>query len=173
MQLRGENFAASFAFGALMQVMSFVGGLVCGRLVDRRGSARFWLCLWWLGGAVSIAMLILFHQHIVNLLGSAGAGFFIIGGQFVLNNFTAASYETSMRATAVGMELGIGRLGAILGPVIGGAIQQSFGGTSGMLAALCIASTGAALAILLAQPKECSIAGQHSANGGDAATRAV
>ena len=27
---RGETFAASFGFGALMQIMSFIGGLVCG-----------------------------------------------------------------------------------------------------------------------------------------------
>src|SRR5581483_9673143 len=47
MQARGESFGASFAFGALMQVMSFVGGLVCGRLVDRTGRPRFWLCAWW------------------------------------------------------------------------------------------------------------------------------
>ena len=37
---RGETFAASFGFGALMQIMSFIGGLALGHLVDRFGSSR-------------------------------------------------------------------------------------------------------------------------------------
>jgi len=127
MQARGESFASSFAFGSLMQVMSFVGAMVCGHLVDRSGHARAWLCTWSVGGALSVLSLVLMQDHWVNLLCSAAAGFFIIGGQFVLNNFTAASYETHMRATAVGMELAVGRLGAILGPFIGGTLQQVFG----------------------------------------------
>ena len=47
------------------------------------------------------------------------AGFFF-GAQFVLNNFTADAYETRIRATAVGMELSVGRVGAILGPWVAG-----------------------------------------------------
>lgn len=151
MQARGESFGASFTFGALMQITSFVGALVCGHLVDRFQHPRYWLCAWSLGGAASVFVLILFHSHWVNLVGSAMAGFCIIGGQFVLNNFTAASYETRMRATAVGMELAVGRLGAILGPFIGGALQQMFGGSGAALAAICAAAAGAALCVLLAR----------------------
>jgi AAHS family 4-hydroxybenzoate transporter-like MFS transporter len=151
MQARGESFGASFTFGALMQITSFVGALICGHLVDRFQHSRYWLCAWSLGGAASVFVLILFHSHWVNLVGSAMAGFCIIGGQFVLNNFTAASYETRMRATAVGMELAVGRLGAILGPFIGGALQQMFGGSRAALAAICAAAAGAGLCVLLAR----------------------
>ena len=68
--------------------------------------------------------LVFLNDHVVNVTCVAAAGFFIIGAQFVLNNFTAASYETNVRATAVGMELGVGRVGAILGPFVAGALQQ-------------------------------------------------
>ncbi len=154
MQARGETFGASFAFGALMQVMSFVGGLVCGRLVDRSNRPRQWLCAWWLGGALSVLALIFLQTHWTNLVFSAIAGFCIIGGQFVLNNFTAASYETQMRATAVGMELAVGRLGAILGPFIGGMLQQAFGGGGAMLAAIVLAAAGAAASVTFATRSE-------------------
>ncbi|WP_433694873.1 MFS transporter [Paraburkholderia phenoliruptrix] len=150
MQARGESFGASFAFGALMQVMSFVGGLVCGRLVDRTDRPRFWLCAWWATGAVAVLTLMFFQSHWVNLACSAMAGFCIIGGQFVLNNFTATSYETRMRATAVGMELAVGRLGAILGPFIGGALQQIFGSSQATLLAIVIAAAGAAVTVRFA-----------------------
>ncbi len=152
MQARGESFGASFTFGASMQITSFIGALICGHLVDRFQHPRYWLCAWSLGGALSVLMLILFHSHWVNLFCSASAGFCIIGGQFVLNNFTAASYETRMRATAVGMELAVGRLGAILGPFVGGALQQIFGGSSAVLASIGIAAAGAAVSVLLARP---------------------
>ena len=150
MQARGETFAASFAFGALMQVMSFVGGLVCGHLVDRSNCPRQWLGVWWTVGGFSVLALVFFHTHWTNLALSAAAGFCIIGGQFVLNNFTAASYETQMRATAVGMELAVGRLGAILGPFIGGALQQAFGGSNLMLTAIAVAAAGAAVCVMFA-----------------------
>lgn len=154
MQARGESFGASFGFGALMQVMSFIGALVCGHLVDRTNHPRRWLCVWSLGGAVAVLALVFFHQHWINIVCSAMAGFCIIGGQFVLNNFTAASYETRMRATAVGLELAVGRLGAILGPFIGGALQQAFGGANVMLVAIGLAATSAAICVLFARKTE-------------------
>jgi AAHS family 4-hydroxybenzoate transporter-like MFS transporter len=49
------------------------------------------------------------------------------------------------------MELAVGRLGAILGPFIGGALQQVFGGSSAVLAAIGIAAAGAAVSVLLAR----------------------
>ena len=105
MMQRGEP-CGSFGFGALMQIMSFVGGLVLGHLVDRSGSSRGLIATWWAIGGVAVLSLVVLNDHIVNITSVAAAGFFIIGAQFVLNNFTAASYETGVRATAVGMELG-------------------------------------------------------------------
>jgi MFS transporter, AAHS family, 4-hydroxybenzoate transporter len=48
------------------------------------------------------------------------AGFGVIGGQICMNAFAAAIYPTAIRSTGVGWALGIGRLGSILGPVMGG-----------------------------------------------------
>lgn len=123
---RGETFAVSFGFGALMQIMSFIGALVLGHLVDRFGRNRGLLGLWWGLGGCAVLTLVFLNDHIVNLTCVAAAGFFVIGAQFVLNNFTAAAYPTHVRATAVGMELGVGRVGAILGPFVAGALQQTY-----------------------------------------------
>jgi AAHS family 4-hydroxybenzoate transporter-like MFS transporter len=48
------------------------------------------------------------------------AGCSIIGSQPALNALAATVYPTSLRSTGVGWALGIGRLGAIAGPYIGG-----------------------------------------------------
>ena len=147
MMKRGETFAASFGFGALMQVMSFVGGLACAHIADRRGASRGVLATWWALGGLAVLALVPFNGHVVNVFCSAAAGFFIIGAQFVLNNFTAGSYDTSMRATGVGMELSVGRVGAILGPFVAGTLQQLYGGATAMFIVIGAASIVAATAI--------------------------
>ena len=147
MMKRGETFAASFGFGALMQIMSFVGGLVCASLADRRGSSRGVLTAWWALGGLSVLTLVIFNNHFVNVTCVALAGFFVIGAQFVLNNFTASSYDTSVRATAVGMELSVGRVGAILGPFVAGALQQAYSGPTAMFIVIAAASVCAAAAV--------------------------
>ncbi|HET7889738.1 MAG TPA: MFS transporter [Bradyrhizobium sp.] len=151
MMQRGETFSASFAFGALMQVMSFIGGLVVGHLIDRFGASRRLLALWWSVGGVSVLALIVSSAHVVNLTAIALAGFCIIGAQFVLNNFTANSYETDVRATAVGMELSIARVGAILGPLLAGVLQQLYQSSTPMFVAIGLAAIGAGAIILFAE----------------------
>ena len=147
---RGETFAASFGFGALMQIMSFIGALALGHLVDRFGRNRGLLGLWWGLGGCAVLTLVFLNDHLVNLTCVAAAGFFIIGAQFVLNNFTAASYETNVRATAVGMELGVGRVGAILGPFVAGALQQSYQSALPMFVSIGLAALAAGAIIQFA-----------------------
>ena len=47
-------------------------------------------------------------------------GWCIVGGQPGMNAFAATFYPTYLRSTGVGWALGIGRVGAIVGPYIGG-----------------------------------------------------
>jgi AAHS family 4-hydroxybenzoate transporter-like MFS transporter len=53
----------------------------------------------------------------------------VIGGQTVSNALSADYYPTAIRATGVGWSLGIGRVGSILGPILGGFLL-SYGGTA-------------------------------------------
>jgi AAHS family 4-hydroxybenzoate transporter-like MFS transporter len=145
---RGETFAASFGFGALMQAASFVGGLTLATLADRRftRTPRF-LSAWWAVGGFAVLALVFVDGHGFNLAIVTIAGFCIIGAQHVLNNFTASSYETEFRASGVGMELGVGRVGAILGPYVIGLLQQTAGGPEAVFWAIGGAAIVAALVI--------------------------
>ncbi len=51
------------------------------------------------------------------------AGWCVVGGQPGLNAMAATYYPTYMRSTGVGWCLGIGRIGAIVGPVMGGQLM--------------------------------------------------
>jgi AAHS family 4-hydroxybenzoate transporter-like MFS transporter len=48
------------------------------------------------------------------------AGWGIIGGQPGVNSLAAVYYPTYLRSTGIGWSLGIGRIGAIIGPYLGG-----------------------------------------------------
>ena len=152
MATRGEGFATSFGYGALLQLMSLLGAFACGALSDRRGSRKMPLTIWWLVGGVAVLLQAVVNSHVTNFLFIAAAGFFVIGGQFILNNFTAVAYETELRATGVGMELGVGRLGAILGPYIGGLLQEHFAGAGSFFAAMAAASLLSAAIISFSRP---------------------
>jgi AAHS family 4-hydroxybenzoate transporter-like MFS transporter len=151
MMQRGETFSASFGFGAVMQIMSFLGALVLGHLIDRLGKSRGLLAVWWATGGLAVLALVAFNSHLVNVTAVAVAGFCIIGAQFVLNNFTAASYETGARATAVGMELAIARVGAILGPLVAGTLQQIYQSPAPMFVSIGLSAIAAGAIILLAE----------------------
>jgi len=145
---RGESFASGFSYGALMQGASFIGGLFLAMLADRgiAGTPRL-LGTWWVIGGIAVGALVFVNEHNFNLAIVAIAGFCVIGAQHVLNNFTANSYETGFRASGVGMELGVGRVGGILGPYVIGLLQQVTGGPDAVFWAIGGAAIVAGLVI--------------------------
>jgi MFS transporter, AAHS family, 4-hydroxybenzoate transporter len=145
---RGETFASGFFYGALMQAMSFVGGLTLAMLADRgfAPTPRL-LGIWWMVGGIAVSTLVFVNSHAFNFAIVVIAGFCVIGAQHVLNNFTANSYETGFRASGVGMELGVGRVGGILGPYVIGLLQQLTGGPEPVFWAIGGAAVVAAFVI--------------------------
>ncbi|HET7888800.1 MAG TPA: MFS transporter [Bradyrhizobium sp.] len=145
---RGESFASGFSYGALMQATSFIGGLTLAMLADRgfAPTPRL-LGLWWIVGGIAVGALVFVNSHAFNFAVVAVAGFCVIGAQHVLNNFTANAYETGFRASGVGMELGVGRVGGILGPFVIGFLQQMTGGQDAVFWAIGGAAVVAALVI--------------------------
>ena len=107
---------------ALFQLGGVVGSLSLGRLIDRYLSFRV---LAWTYLAASASVFLIGEAGVsVALLACAisAAGFAIIGGQSGANALAAEFYPTSIRSTGVGWALGIGRIGSIIGPLLGGAL---------------------------------------------------
>jgi AAHS family 4-hydroxybenzoate transporter-like MFS transporter len=118
----GIEIGRAIVLTALFQLGGAVGSFVLGRVLDRFLSFRV------LGYAYLAAGVFVF------LIGTAGksvvllawaifaAGFAVIGGQGCANVLAAAFYPTPIRATGVGWALGIGRVGSIVGPLLGGVL---------------------------------------------------
>lgn len=125
--------------------MSIVGALVGGLVADRYLGARRGLMVW-CGLGVASALLMAFTGSLAgNVIAIAGAGLFIVGGQFLLNNVCAVTYPVQASGTGEGLMLGVGRAGGILGPYLGGGLLGAFGGTSVLFVAVAAA---AALAVV-------------------------
>jgi AAHS family 4-hydroxybenzoate transporter-like MFS transporter len=127
----GVPLAHAVLATALLQGGGAVGSLVVGRLLDRIGT-------------LGIVAAFLVAVPCVAALGHVGtsetplmalvaiAGFCIIGGQVGINALAGTLYPTYMRSTGTGWAFGVGRVGSILGPVIGGQLL-AFGLSLGLL----------------------------------------
>lgn len=96
--------------------------LVLGPIVDRVGAPSVVTALY-VGAAIFVVIIGSIGGNVPLLWVTViGAGACIIGGQSFINVMAAVLYPTAMRSTGVGWALGIGRVGAIVGPMIGGVL---------------------------------------------------
>jgi len=115
----GISLSLSVIATALFQGGGVAGTFALGWVVDRFGIYRVLTVTYFLG-AVFIALLGHLHSIAAIMACTFGAGIGIIGGQTGANVVAALVYPTYIRATGVGWALGIGRIGSIVGPVVGG-----------------------------------------------------
>jgi MFS transporter, AAHS family, 4-hydroxybenzoate transporter len=107
---------------SLFQVGAGFAGVTIGFLMDRISPFRI-LGGFAIGGALAVISLGLIGPHaLLLMITTFVSGFFIVGCQSCLNLSTATMYPTYVRITGAGWMLGIGRIGSILGPLIGSAI---------------------------------------------------
>jgi AAHS family 4-hydroxybenzoate transporter-like MFS transporter len=87
------------------------------------------------------------------------SGAFVIGGQNSANVLAAVFYPTYIRSTGVGWALGIGRIGSIVGPVLGGMmLAANWDRQSLFIAAAIPAFVAAASALLLGLTRGADVA---------------
>jgi AAHS family 4-hydroxybenzoate transporter-like MFS transporter len=122
----GVPLEQAITITALFQVGGAAAAIVLGRVVDRQMS--YGVLAWVYAGAAVCVFLIGVVSGTVAIETAAvfAAGFCVIGGQTCSNSLAAESYPTLLRSTGVGWALGIGRIGSIVGPVLGG-LLLSFG----------------------------------------------
>jgi MFS transporter, AAHS family, 4-hydroxybenzoate transporter len=106
--------------GTLFQVGGVLAALVIGIAIDRRGAYGVLTLLYAVGCLFVIAIGQTGGSVPALMITTFGAGFCVVGAQNAANALAAIFYPTAMRSTGVGWSLGIGRIGAILGPLIGG-----------------------------------------------------
>jgi len=115
----GVSMAHAVMAAAVFQIGGSCGNLIVTRFLDKRGTIA-------IAGAFALA------TPLTVLIGFTGAsdallmvvvflaGACILGGQVGLNAVSGTVYPTYIRSTGAGWAFGVGRIGSIIGPVIGG-----------------------------------------------------
>ena len=105
----------------LVPAGGLVGGLVLSRFLDK--GRIFPIAI---GLALGVPMVALIgsseHSTALLMLATFGAGCAIIGSQTNLHSIAGKFYPTFIRANGVGWANGVGRIGSVSGPAIGGAL---------------------------------------------------
>jgi AAHS family 4-hydroxybenzoate transporter-like MFS transporter len=116
----GVSLQVAILSTALLNLGGAIGAVVLGWLLDRFNPLIV-LGSVYASAAVFIVQVAFSGSNTELLLvGAALAGFGVVGAQIGLNAVCAQLYPTSMRATGIGWALGVGRIGSIMGPLLGG-----------------------------------------------------
>ncbi len=121
MSMAGYALSSSLMFLMVLNIGAIIGAVGGGWLADRF-SLRSVLVSFFVLGTVSLVTLGYENPtwFLYTLMGIAGAT--TIGSQILLYAYVAQYYPTSIRSTGLGWASGIGRNGAIFGPMVGGTL---------------------------------------------------
>lgn len=141
----GASISVAALVGAMFQVGGVLGTFVLGSVIDRF-SFRALALVYFVGVFAVGGIGQLGHSAALVAIVIFVAGFCIVGGQIAANALAAGFYPTSVRATGVGWALGIGRVGSIVGPSVGGVVLSLNWGVGEVFVTAAAAALCAALA---------------------------
>ncbi len=149
----GYGLNSSLMFLITLQGGAIIGSLLIGRLCDKYGFKKMLIPLYALG-AISLTLLgfggnIVFIYVLVAIAGAS-----TIGAQNLIQAYVSQYYPPYTRSTALGMASGIGRMGGMIGPILGGFLLASSLPIHLNFIAFAIPGLIAALALALVSGKE-------------------
>lgn len=162
--MRGAGLAMQVGvlLAALFSLGGMAGSVLVGRAIDRLGPIPVLIAAY-LVAAAAVACYGFagdppWTLYAVTLV----AGAAVIGAQAGITAMAASLYPTAMRSTGLGWALGIGRLGSIVGPALGGvALSHGWSAAGIFLAAAAPAVAAAAVVAALAITSPALAGRQH------------
>jgi AAHS family benzoate transporter-like MFS transporter len=128
MRNAGYSMGSALTFLLVFSLGAVAGVIIAGALADRIGEKLVITCSFLLAAAAVLLFLTEPPTAPLLLIGAlAGYG---SNTQTLVNAFVGGLYPTRMRATALGWSLGVGRIGAIVGPTYGGWVLTRIEGGS-------------------------------------------
>jgi AAHS family 4-hydroxybenzoate transporter-like MFS transporter len=160
LHLEGLSPADSVFASSLYGAGGALSVLALGPLVNRLGLERMLTACLALGIVVIAAVALGQLPYLALIAAIFVMGVCVVGGQLGANGLSAAKYPARIRTTGVGWALGIGRLGGIVGPGLGGFLLAR--GWQAPHILLCAYATAAvaALCVLLLQLPAAQVAGE-------------
>jgi MFS transporter, AAHS family, benzoate transport protein len=115
----GYGLNSSLTFLIALQSGAVIGILALSNLCEKYGSKKV-LVPTYLAGTIALTLLGFGGSEIVIFLLVAVAGAATTGSQVLIQAYVTAFYPADMRSTGIGVASGVGRLGGMIGPILGG-----------------------------------------------------
>lgn len=142
----GISLEMSVYATSALQIAGTVASLTLGFVLERFNPGRVLALLYLMGTMAIFGIGASLGSPVALVIATALAGAGIIGGQACTHAIASRIYPTSMRSTGIGWGLGIGRVGSVIGPIIGGALLSLNWSSAHMLYAGAVPALLAALA---------------------------
>ena len=139
--------------GAILGLSALNLGTICGcviigRLMDRFGPVVPIAAGYALGAAAVAFLGALGHSTVLLLLVAMLVGMTTVAAQFCMMALAAGFYPTALRATGVGWAHGVGKVGAVAGPLLGGILLAAGLSVQSVFVMGGLLSLGAACAVM-------------------------
>ena len=152
----GYELGSSLLFLVTLNLGAVTGAILGGKIADAIGSRKV-LVTFFILGFVSLTLLSFKPSMFWLYVLIAIAGATTTGTQIVMNAYVSQFYPTEIRSTGLGWALGIGRLGGMLGPTLGGFLLNAQLTLQMNFLAFAIPSILAAIAIWFIQERYSAI----------------
>lgn len=124
MRSAGYELGAALALLLVLNVGAILGLLLAGTIANRIG-VRPATIAWFAAATLFLALLSIRLPGIGVYVSVLLAGIFVFSAQVLVYAYVSQLYPAEARGTALGTASGVGRLGAITGPILGGALLQA------------------------------------------------
>ena len=122
MEGAGYSIQGGTALLLVLNVGAVIGLLVAGSISDARGN-KATVLVWFGLAAVFLALLSIKLENTLLVYAAVLlSGIFVFSAQVLVYAFVGHLYPPEIRGTALGLAAGVGRVGAIVGPFLGGAL---------------------------------------------------
>jgi AAHS family benzoate transporter-like MFS transporter len=159
---KGYDLGSALIFLVLFNLGIATGMVVLSGLADRLGSRRV-IAAGFLVGAAAVALLALGPAQALVVLLVLVIGF-CVASQTAVSGFVGVHYPAAARGTALGLTLGLGRIGGVAGPLLVGVLVTSSIGSTGTM--IVFAGVGVVAAALVA-----AVPRSRAAAGGEVSDR--
>lgn len=154
MILAKYSLASSLTFLLTVNVGAVVGVILSSRLADRFGPQGVTAVSFASSGVALVLMGTGVMPIVVMYVLVAVVGFGSVGAQILVNGFVATYFPNRVRATALGVTLGVGRIGAVLAISGGGVLVAAAMGTFVNFSVWAIAAVVGVATVLLVPPAD-------------------
>ncbi|WP_078543293.1 MFS transporter [Litchfieldia alkalitelluris] len=152
MQNSGYGITSSLSFILVLGIGQIVGSLLGGYLVDRVGHRKVLLFMYLIGAICFVSLSVtsnILLLYVLIALGGACTG----GTQNLINPYISEFYPQEIRTTGLSLTVGVGRIGAILAPLIIGLLLATNLEPQHAFMAFAVPSIIGGIALLIVQEK--------------------